>query len=162
MFIFESHGIYNFRSFLLGSSDSSKECRVDIKEFGGELMPAWKSYLRGLLEKHYDKSGVLYVVDITNSSQIAQIGVHLIETVQSFEKLRKTSTRILIVFSKTDLLDACSRNKVLNEFKNLLRLEHLSNWCKFCSIEATEFSAVTEEGLPRIVLWLRNFGSNSS
>ena len=95
--------------------------KVELKEFGGELTPAWKSYLQGLLNEHYDKSGVLYLIDVSNISRLSEAGVHLMETIETFEKLRKTSTRVLIVFSKVDLLDSVSKTKILNEAKNILR-----------------------------------------
>ena len=118
----------NCFSFKFRSSFSTNKCIVEIKEFGGSLAPAWKSYLQGLLKEHYDKSGVLYIVDVSNASRFAEVGVHLIETVQIFETLRKTSSRVLIVFSKVDLLDSTSKTKILNEARLLLRLDYLSRY----------------------------------
>ena len=112
----------NCFSLCIGSPKSHQNnSKVEVKEFGGELTPAWKSYLQGLLNEHYDKSGVLYLIDVSNTSRLSEAGVHLVETIQTFEKLRKTSTRVLIVFSKVDLLDSVSKTKILNEAKSLLR-----------------------------------------
>ena len=112
----------NCFSLCIGTPKSRQNnSKVEVKEFGGELTPAWKSYLQGLLNEHYDKSGVLYLIDVSNTSRLSEAGVHLVETIQTFEKLRKTSTRVLIVFSKVDLLDSVSKTKILNEAKNLLR-----------------------------------------
>ena len=126
---------------------------LSIREFGGALAPAWLSYLRGiLLEDSESLKGLLYVIDLSLSARFAEVGVHLTDIVGFVESF-KSSTRVLIVFSKLDLIDEDHEEKALNEARALLRLDYLSNWCKNCNIEEICYSSKTDRGLTDILHW---------
>lgn len=142
--------------FLIGSLSKPTDYFLSIREFGGALAPAWQSYLRSTLEScDGKKCGIVFLVDISCASRFAEAGVHLLDTLSFFEHDSKSTTKVLIVFSKSDLLDPCSREKTLTEVTSLLRLDYLSNWCQYCQLERVVFSSETEEGLGFIFNWLR-------
>ncbi len=130
---------------------------LPIREFGGALAPAWLNYLRST----YDDSssdvvkGVIFVIDLSNSAKFSEIGVHIVDIVGFLEK-KKAPTRVLIVFTKIDLVEESCKEKVLNEARNLLRLDYLSNWCQVCHFEQVEFSAVDNFGFWSICEWCQS------
>jgi len=124
--------------------------QLSIREFGGALQAAWLTYLQGTLSK--DLKGIIYVVDASASFRFSEVGVHLVDFVGCIERNR-LPIRVLIVFSKVDLVEKSCKDRLLNEAKTLLRLDHLSKWCDFCSFDQIEYSSVDESGLSYILNW---------
>jgi hypothetical protein len=143
---------------LVGERRKLKHC-VSVREFGGELAPAWLTYIKGATSgngaERTSKHGLMFLVDVSNCARLAEAGVHLIEILSWYEKA-KLRARVLVIFSKIDLL--CEvRERILCESKALLRLDYLINWCQHCCIEHVDYSAKTGEGLETIFHWLRAF-----
>ena len=135
------------------NSDNSH--KLSIREFGGALQAAWLTYLKGSLTE--DLKGVIYVIDASASARFSEAGVHLIDVINSLERSR-LPIRVLIVFSKVDLVEESCKDRILTEARTLLRLDHLSKWCKFCTFEQKEYSAVVEEDfrLSDILNWCQS------
>jgi len=124
--------------------------QLSIREFGGALQAAWLTYLQGTLSK--DLKGIIYVVDASASYRFSEAGVHLVDVIDSLERTR-SPIRVLIVFSKVDLVEKTCKDRLLTEAKTLLRLNHLSKWCHFCTFDQIEYSAVDESGISYILNW---------
>ncbi len=81
-------------------------------------------------------------------------GVHLVESLSLIEDSQHPCD-FLIVFSKVDLLEKSQREKVIRDVTSLLRLPYLTSWCRYTSIQTTEYSSETGEGFEVILDWLR-------
>lgn len=127
--------------------------KLTIREFGGALQAAWLTYLQGTLNRNL--KGIIYVIDVSASSRFSEAGVHLVDVVESLERHR-VAVRLLIVFTKVDLVEESCKDRVLTEAKNLLRLDHLSRWSDFCTFDQIEYSAITESGLSNILNWCQS------
>lgn len=127
---------------------------LTVREFGGSLAPAWLNYLNGHLSANADQilAGILYVIDVSSTARYSEVGVHLTEVIGLLEK-EKSPTRVLIVLSKLDLVEQSCQERLLNEARALLRLQHLSDWCKYCFLDIVEYSSVSGQGLTIIQNW---------
>ena len=74
------------------------------------------------------------MVDASASYRFSEAGVHLVDLIDSLERNRY-HIRVLIVFSKVDLVEKSCKIRLLTEAKTLLRLDHLSKWCDFCTFD---------------------------
>jgi len=123
---------------------------LTIREFGGALQAAWLTYLQGAVSN--DLKGFIYVVDASTSYRFSEAGVHLVDVIDKLERIQ-SHIRVLIVFSKVDLVDKSCKSRLLTEAKTLLRLDHLSKWCNYCTFDQVEYSALDESGLEFILNW---------
>ena len=127
--------------------------QLTVREFGGALQAAWLTYLQGALTK--DLKGVIYVIDASASYRFSEVAVHLVDVIDSLERNR-SPVRVLIVFSKVDLIEKSCKSKLLTEAKALLRLDHLNQWSNFCFFDQVEYSALDETGLTFILNWCQS------
>jgi len=127
--------------------------KLTIREFGGALQAAWLTYLKGTLNQ--DLKGLIYVIDSSASARFSEAGVHLIDVIESLERNR-VPVRILIVFTKIDLVEDSCKDRIITEARTLLRINHLEKWSKYCVFDIIEYSAINESGLSNILNWCQN------
>lgn len=143
------------RCFSVFASAFKKEAHkqtLTIREFGGALAPAWTNYLTGIFDNKEETVGIIYVIDVSTTAKISEVGVHLIDIVEFIER-QKTETKVLIVFSKVDLVERSCKDRILCEARSLLRLSYLTSWCKYCQIDQVDYSCITEQGITTIRNW---------
>ncbi|XP_059098364.1 ADP-ribosylation factor-like protein 16 [Tigriopus californicus] len=128
-------------------NQSQTEPRVVVKELGGQLCQNWLAYFGP------DIRDLIFVIDVSDLSVIARIGVHLLECLNHFGAL-KESTRVLIVYSKIDLVTK-DLNVHLRRVRNILRLTYLFAWYQTIDFQEVTYSAYEDQGLPYIKNWLR-------
>jgi len=94
------------------------------------------------------------MVDSSEPGRLADASVHLVETLKLIEETQK-SCKLLIIFSKVDLLEHPQRDRVIAGISSLLQLSYLTSWCRYVNIQTTEYSTETDEGLHTILEWLQ-------
>ena len=110
-----------------------------LRECGQSIAPLWSSY-------YTDCNMVLYVVDITNLTQISAATMLLLDILTAKELRCKP---MLIFFNKCD----CELRTSLTELKSIMRLDELiENTTQ--SVRLLEGSCVTKEGLKTIIEWI--------
>ena len=124
------------------------------------VAPLWKSFLTNPEEaKNPEKSRcVLFLVDASIvAGSISETGVHLIDSLNSFQQAKKQS-RVLIVYSKIDLIEPSeSRQRTLVDIKQILRIDQLRKWYKkYVVLTEVEYSAITGQGINKIRYWLNH------
>jgi len=133
---------------------------VELKEYGGQLAPLWTTYLRQQRSKN-----ILYLVDCADLAKLPETSIHLVEVL---EQIAKCPSRLLLVYTKIDLLTPDGsdffgdcvpfENKRLSEYRQLLRIHHLKTFCPSVDICEVAFSAINGQGLPFISHWLQKLG----
>lgn len=100
---------------------------------------------------------VIFLIDASNSPAfLSETAVHLIELL-NYLKSAKKHARVLIVYSKIDIVPKNCSAKVLTNIKQLLRITYLKQWySKEITIREVEYSAVTGQGLDKISYWLNH------
>ena len=131
---------------------------IELKEYGGQLAPLWTTYLR-----QHKSRNILYLVDCADLTKLPEASVHLVEVL---EQINNCPARLLIVYTKIDLLTpdgsdfvgdcAPFDNRRLSEYRQLLRIHHLKTFCTAVDICEVAFSAVNGQGLPIISHWLQS------
>lgn len=118
-----------------------------VKEFGGTLAPVWTNYLQNSLSiKDSPVRALLFTIDLSNAGRLAESGVHLVEILQV-----DPGVKVLVVFTKADLVDDVAFEKVLREFKALLRIDFLA---KSYDLETLTVSSQTDFGIFELVQFL--------
>lgn len=119
----------------------NKKNEVRVRELGGMMAPIWPNYFA-------DCSIVLYVVDVSNLSQVSSACIQLLH-VLSDPRLQTSS--ILIILNKSDLPPPMS----IQQIRSLLHLEDLAVSANQ-RIDVLEVSALTGQGLDEVVRWLNS------
>ncbi|XP_041473842.1 ADP-ribosylation factor-like protein 16 [Lytechinus variegatus] len=117
----------------------NKKIEVRVRELGGMMAPIWPNYFT-------DSSIVLYVVDVSNMSQVSSACIQLLQVLTD-PKLQNAS--ILVVLNKSDLPLPMS----MQQIRSLLHLDDIANSASQ-RIEVLQVSALTGQGLDEVVRWL--------
>lgn len=128
-------------------NEPKRTSKVVVKELGGQLCQNWLAYFG------QDVRDLIFVIDVSDLSVIARIGVHLLECLNHFGAL-KESTRVLIVYSKIDLVTK-DLQVHLRRVRNILRVTYLFAWYQTIDFQEVTYSAYEDQGLPYIKNWLR-------
>ena len=135
------------------------KAELSLKEYGGQLAPLWTTYLK----QQQPPFSLIYLVDAADISKVSETSVHLIETLEQLT-VTKNQIKLLIVYSKTDLLSPDGSdflgdrppfdNRRISEYRQLLRVHHLKTFCPNIQVCEVLFSAINCLGLPFILHWL--------
>ena len=100
---------------------------------------------------------IIFVIDASNSpAYLSESAVHLIE-VLNYLKSRKKIARVLIVYSKIDIVPKECSTKIITNIKQLLRITNIKHWyANEITIREVEYSAVTGQGIDKIRYWLNH------
>ena len=122
-------------------------------------VPLWYSMIKNSSASDQKEKSkcVIFVIDASNSPAfLAETAVHFIE-VLNYLKSTKKPGRVLIVYSKIDIIPKDSSAKVITNIKQLLRINHIKHWyAKEITIREVEYSAVTGQGIDKIRYWLNH------
>lgn len=110
-----------------------------LRECGESIAPLWSSYFS-------DCSMVLYVVDVTNSSQISAATMLLLDILTAKDLENKP---VMVFFNKCD----CELKMSLIELKSIMRLDDLTENSAL-SLTVLQGSCVTENGLSALSNWI--------
>lgn len=93
---------------------------------------------------------ILFAIDLSNPGRLAESGVHLVEILQLVKG--EAEIKVLIVFTKADLLEESLFQKVLRETRALLRIDFLTQ--SGYNLETLTISSQTDFGLDQLVKFL--------
>ena len=112
--------------------------RFELREIGGVMVQLWPQYYK-------DAAMLLYVVDVSQTTQIAGAAVELFHTLGDHAMC---DTPTLLLLNKTDLPSGFSREQL----DQLLRLPDLQQMHP--QVTVLEGSATTGVGLDEMLSWI--------
>lgn len=117
-----------------------------LREYGGRMAPIWS-------KAYGDTQMVIYVIDASNSTQISAATVLLLEVLSARALEGKPC---LLFFNKIDCPFAMS----LVETKSIIRVDDIVSHANQV-VTVADGSCVTEEGLERVLSWIRDYAINA-
>jgi len=114
--------------------------KYTFRELGGAMGPIWNNYFK-------EATGLVYVIDMANHTQIASACIQLLEVLSSKQTQEMA---VLLIFNKIDSPDCMS----MSEVSAIIRLREVQANARQ-DISVLECSFREGAGLDRILKWLQ-------